>query len=81
LPPARAIVGAFPKFLCPKLLPLCTIPLTMRIPHLLIAVLILSPILSCGSVNRRQTPQQKAAGMNPRQPLMGSQYLKTRESR
>jgi uncharacterized protein YceK len=50
----------------------------MRISHLLAALFICSLVLGCGSVNRRQTPQQKAARINPHDPMMSSNYLKTR---
>ena len=50
----------------------------MRISHLLATIFVCSLFLGCGSVNKHQTPQQKAARINPHDPMMSSHYLKTR---
>ena len=50
----------------------------MRISHLLAALFVCSLLLGCGSLNRQQTPQQKTARINSHDPMMGSNYLKTR---
>jgi uncharacterized protein YceK len=50
----------------------------MRISLLLIVAIVLMPLLGCGSVNKRQTPQQRSAAINKKDPLMTSNYLKRR---
>ena len=50
----------------------------MRISLLLIAAIVLMPLLGCGSVNKRQTSQQRSAGINPKDPMMNTNYLKRR---
>ena len=50
----------------------------MRIPLLLIAAILGSMLLGCGSVNNKhRTPTR----MNPRDPMMTSEYLKHRNGR
>jgi hypothetical protein len=53
----------------------------MRISLLLIAAVLFVPLAGCGSVNQNRSPQQKAARLNPKDPLMTSRYLKQRETR
>ncbi|HEV8606332.1 MAG TPA: hypothetical protein VGQ99_13250 [Tepidisphaeraceae bacterium] len=50
----------------------------MRISLLLAAAVLCSMMLGCGSLNKNQTPQQKAARINPHDPMMTTRYLTNR---
>jgi hypothetical protein len=47
----------------------------MRISLLLAAALLCSMMLGCGSLNKNLTQQQKAAHINPHDPMMSTRYL------
>ena len=51
---------------------------TMRISHLLILTILFAPIFGCGSVNKRHINQQKMTGVNAKDPMMTTRYLKAR---